>query len=611
MKLGGRYRLETPLGQGGMAEVWRAHDERMGRDVAIKILHTYVHPTERERFFQEVRALSQLSHPGVVQIYDLGEEEGRPFFVMELVEGGSFDRQGPFEDGMAGLQLLEACHQVLDALDYLHHQEIIHRDLTPRNILLGRRGQAKVMDFGLAYLLRDTRHLTRTGYTLGTPQYMAPEQAKGLPLSPAADLYSFGVVVYRTLTGKLPFEGENDQSLLYQHVYETPAPLQKLNAAIPTAVAQFTDQLLGKDPPLRPAARAAHAALEETLHTYREHLSSTARAGLTRTGHYPTGPSQPRQLLQKARYESGGKVAWPGEMVVANHTLNLGAGRGVARVHTLEDRLTRLATTDEVTAPPALHQGLLLAASWDGQLTAYNPSGKIIWRYSSRAEVTAAPSVLGQQILLASRDGFLHALDLQGKLRWALQTRGHLSAPPTLYRGLLFVANEDGWLYAIDPTEGQQRYRVETGPVHAAMPASGGLLLIPTWEGELHAFDPLRREVAWSYDLEGEIWGAPATDGKRVFTVSWEGVLYALDLTSGDEVWKREVGKTTAGLSLAYGILYACTEEGQVLALEADTGQPLWIAEGLGPIQAPAMPYRGEVWVATLAGLLYRFGPES
>lgn len=611
MKLGGRYRLETPLGQGGMAEVWRAHDERMGRDVAVKILHTYVHPTERERFFQEVRALSQLSHPGVVQIYDLGEEEGRPFFVMELVEGGSFDRQGPFEDGMDGLLLLEGCLQVLAALDYLHHQEIIHRDLTPRNILLSRHRQAKVMDFGLAYLLRDTRHLTRTGYTLGTPQYMAPEQAKGLTLSPAADLYSFGVVVYRSLTGKLPFEGENDQALLYQHVYETPTPVQQLNAAIPTLIAQWTNQLLAKDPPHRPTARAAHASLEETLHTYRENLSSTARAGLTRTGHYPSGPSQPQRLIKQSRYELGGKVAWPSEMVASHHTLSLGAGRGVTRLHTLEQRLTRLATPDEVTAPPALHQGQLLAASWNGQLTAFDPAGKAVWRYSSRAEVTAAPSVVGQQILLASRDGHLHALDLQGRLRWALQTRGHLSAPPTLYRGLLFVASEDGWLYAFGPEQGQLRYRVETGPVHAAMPAAGGLLLVPTWEGELHAFDPLRREVAWSYDLEGEIWGAPATDGQRVYAASWEGVLYALDLNSGDEVWKREIGKTTAGLSLAHGVLYACTEEGQVLALDATSGQPLWLAEGLGPIQAPALPYRGELWVATLAGLLYRFGPES
>jgi len=231
VKLAGRYRLETPLGQGGMAEVWRAYDERVGRAVAVKILHAYVHPNERARFFQEAKALSRLSHRGVVQVYDLGEEEGKTYFVMELVEGGSFDRLGPFEDGPEGLRLLEAALEVLDALEHLHRRGVIHRDLTPRNILLTTEGNPKVMDFGLAYLLQESRHLTRTGYTLGTPQYMAPEQAKGLPLGPQADLYSFGAVLYRTLTGKPPFEGENDQSVLYQHVYEEPKPPETLNPA--------------------------------------------------------------------------------------------------------------------------------------------------------------------------------------------------------------------------------------------------------------------------------------------------------------------------------------------------------------------------------------------
>ncbi len=167
-----------------MAEVWKAHDERVDREVAVKLLYPHVHPAERQRFAREIQALSRLNHPGVVHIYDLGEEDGRTFFVMELVEGGSFDRLGPYEHGPEGLRLLEAALHVLEALEYLHGQGVIHRDLTPRNILTTREGHPKVMDFGLAYLTDATRHFTRTGYTLGTPQYMAPEQAKGAPLTP-------------------------------------------------------------------------------------------------------------------------------------------------------------------------------------------------------------------------------------------------------------------------------------------------------------------------------------------------------------------------------------------------------------------------------------------
>jgi len=246
--LGGRYRLEAPLGQGGMAEVFRAVDERLGRLVAVKVLHARALPPERERFFLEVRALSRLFHPGIVQVLDLGEEEGRPYFVMELVDGGPFDTLGPFEEGPEGERILRAATQVLEALAHLHAQGVIHRDLTPKNILLTKEGHPKVMDLGLAYILQESRHLTRTGYTLGTPTYMAPEQAKGLPLSPKADLYSFGAVLYRTLTGKAPFEGENDQAILFQHVYEEPKPPEALNPAIPRGVSEAVLGLLAKHP---------------------------------------------------------------------------------------------------------------------------------------------------------------------------------------------------------------------------------------------------------------------------------------------------------------------------------------------------------------------------
>ncbi|WP_456480990.1 serine/threonine-protein kinase, partial [Oceanithermus sp.] len=256
-----------------MAEVWRARDERVGREVAVKLLYEHVHPVERERFAQEVRALAALSHPGVVAIYDLGEEAGRTYFVMELVWGGTFDRLGPFESGPEGLAILEAALEVLAALEHLHARGILHRDLTPKNILLTEEGRPKLMDFGLAYLAEATRHFTRTGYTLGTPQYMAPEQAKGLALTPAADLYSFGAVLFRTLTGRPPFEGEHDQAVLYQHVYEPPPDPLELNPALPAALSAWVLRMLEKEPSSRPAS-AAQARRELAA------VLEEARAGL-------------------------------------------------------------------------------------------------------------------------------------------------------------------------------------------------------------------------------------------------------------------------------------------------------------------------------------------
>ncbi|MDX2005753.1 MAG: serine/threonine-protein kinase [Meiothermus sp.] len=608
LKLANRYRLETPLGEGGMAEVWRATDERMERAVAVKLLHSYIHPNERKRFFQEVKALSKLSHPGVVQVYDLGEEEGRTYFVMELVEGGTYDRIGPFEDGMEGLTSLDAALNVMDALAHLHSRGVIHRDLTPRNILVTPAGAPKVMDFGLAYLMQESRHFTRTGITVGTPEYMAPEQARGQPLTPQADLYSFGAVLYKTLTGRPLFEGENDQSVLYQHVYEPPKPPLEHNPAIPADLSSLMLSMLEKQPTDRPAsAAAAHAVLEETLRQYRETLSATPRAGASRTGHYPTGPARAERLELHGSSELAGEVAWPGELVAREGHIWVGAGQGIARLDLMDGSVYRHRMGDEVSAPPVVTAERIYVAAWDGRLNALSLAGRPLISFPTKAEITAAPLV-GELIYLAGRDGYLYALEPSGTLRWGFQAGGELSAPPTLYRGLLFAGSENGWLYALDPHSGQLRYKVEAGAVHSAIPARGGLLFIPTWNGEIHAFDPLTREVRWSYDLEGELWGSPAVDARNVYAASWAGKLYALDIETGDERWALEVGKVTAALSLAHGIVYVTTEGGQVLAVEAETGRLLFEASGLGPIQAPPLPYRGALYVATLSGKLYRFG---
>lgn len=607
LKLAGRYRLEAPLGEGGMAEVWRATDLRMERTVAVKLLHTYIHPSERSRFFREVKALSRLSHPGVVQVFDIGEEQGRTYFVMELVEGGSYDGIGPFEDGMEGLRLLTASIRVLDALGHLHSRGVIHRDLTPRNILVTPEGQPKVMDFGLAYLMQESQHFTRTGITVGTPEYMAPEQAKGLPLTPQADLYSFGAVLYRTLTGKPLFEGENDQSVLYQHVYEAPRPPHMVNPAIPEGVSDFLVSLLHKTPDERPAsAGTARAVLEETLRKYRESLSATPRAGASRSGHYPSGPARPEKLELKGTHDLGGEVAWPGELVAREDRIWVGAGQGLSRLDLTDGLVHRQRLGDEVSAPPAATEERVYVAAWDGRLTGMSLAGRPILSFPTRAEITAAPLASGL-IYLAGRDGFLYALEPGGTLRWGFQAGSELSASPTLYRGLLFVASESGWLYALDPFGGHLRYKVEAGAVHTAMPARGGLLFIPTWTGEIHAFDPLTREVKWSYDLEGELWGAPALDDQHLYAATWAGRLFALDQKTGDEAWELEVGKVTGALSTAHGVLYLGTEEGRVLGVETGAGRLVFEATGLGPIQAPPLPYRGALYVATLAGKLYRF----
>lgn len=600
MVLGGRYRLEAPLGSGGMAEVFRAVDERLGRRVAVKLLHPRALPPERERFFLEVRALSRLFHPGIVQVLDLGEEEGRPYFVMELVEGGTFDRLGPFEEGPEGERILKAAQMVMEALAHLHAQGILHRDLTPKNILLTREGYPKVMDLGLAYLLQESRHLTRTGYTLGTPLYMAPEQAKGLPLTPKADLYSFGAVLYRTLTGKPPFEGENDQAILFQHVYEAPRPPEALNPAVPKGVSEGVLGLLAKHPEERPS----HPTLfQGPLLDFQSLRLATPRAGASRSGHYPTAPD-PRRLSLRGKLELGGEAGWPGEMVYAGGRVYLGVGQGLAEVDLLTGEVRQQSLPEAVSAPPVVRGGVYVGC-WDGKVRRFR--GRVLkWSAETGAEITAAPLVLGPRVYVASRDGTLYAYEKDRPL-FRFHAGGHLSASPTFYRGLLFVGGEDGWLYALDPENGALRYKVRTGPVHVPVAAYGGVLFIPTWEGTVYAFDPLTRETLWSAELEGEIWGGLALDEERVYVAAWDGVLRALEQATGEEAWSLEVGKVTAGLVYAAGHLFLATEEGRLLAVDR-RGQVVFEATGLGPVQVPPLPLPEEVLVVNLAGRLYRFG---
>ena len=602
-RIGGRYRLEEPIGRGGAAEVWRAYDERLLRPVAVKLLFPHVAPAERERFAREVRALARLSHPGVVPIYDLGEEEGRLYFVMELVEGGPFDRLGPFEEGVEGRRLLRAALEVLDTLDHLHARGILHRDLTPANILTTPEGHAKVMDFGLAYLA-GSEGLTRTGYTLGTPLYMAPEQATGGELTPAADLYAFGAVLYKALTGEPPFSGEHDQAILYKHVYEKPAPPEAKNPAVFPALSRLVLGLLAKEPGARPkSARVVHRRLRRAARELEARAYRTARAGASRSGHYPEGPLAPETLQKEERLRLGGEPAWPGELVLSGERMAVGVGaRGLALVE--GDAVRYLPAEDEVSAPP-LFAGELYYAGWDGGV--YRAAGGRPERVlSAQAEITAAPLEAGGRVYVPSRDGRLYVLE-HGRLAYAFEAEGHLSAGATLYRGMLFLSSESGWVYVVEPTTGRLLYKVEAGPIHVPLPAAEGVVLFPTWPGEVHAFDPLTRETLWTFELEGEVWAAPAVGYGLAFLASWGGVLYAVDLFEGEEVWSARVGRVTAGLSLAAGVLYVATEEGRFLAFDAKSGELRFEASGLGELQTPPLPTERGVFLAALDGRVYRF----
>ncbi len=205
------YRVEGVLGHGGMGIVYRAWHLRLDRAVALKMLLAgpYARPEERERFLREAQAVAALRHPNIVQVHDVGEVDGRPYFTMELVEGGDLAEQiqGVPQPARQAADLVAT---LADAVHAAHQSGIVHRDLKPSNILLTEDGTPKVTDFGLARRLEGDGGLTLSGAPLGTPSYMAPEQARGDKdaIGPATDVYALGAILYELLTGRPPFRAE-------------------------------------------------------------------------------------------------------------------------------------------------------------------------------------------------------------------------------------------------------------------------------------------------------------------------------------------------------------------------------------------------------------------
>src|SRR5262245_36310252 len=256
------YEVEAVLGQGGMGVVYRARQRALGRAVAIKMLLAgpFASSQELGRFRRETAALACLRHPNIVQVYDAGDAEGRPYFSMELVEGGSLAQKlaGTPQPPRAAAALM---FTLAGAVEVAHKSGIVHRDLKPANILLTADETPKVSDFGLARRLGGEDGLTRTGAALGTPSYMAPEQASGQAgaVGPAVDVYALGAILYELLTGRPPFRAETAAETLRQVIDQEPVPPSRLNAIIPRDLETICMQCLHKEPECRYAAAAALA----------------------------------------------------------------------------------------------------------------------------------------------------------------------------------------------------------------------------------------------------------------------------------------------------------------------------------------------------------------
>lgn len=258
--LSDRYRLEEQVGSGGMGTVWKATDTLLNRPVAVKLLHPaqMAEPTARERFRTEGRITAGLSHPGIAQVYDYGEEEGRAFLIMELVVGDPLSQLLRGHGQLTPDRTLDFVCQAAKALAAAHARGVVHRDIKPGNLLVTEDDQLKLTDFGIARGDMSVT-LTQTGMVMGTAQYISPEQASGRPATSASDLYALGVVAYECLAGQPPFTGDSPVALALAHTREEPP---ELPTHVPAEVGGLVTSLLQKSPDDRPssASEVAHTA---------------------------------------------------------------------------------------------------------------------------------------------------------------------------------------------------------------------------------------------------------------------------------------------------------------------------------------------------------------
>jgi non-specific serine/threonine protein kinase len=287
----GAYEVLAPIGAGGMGEVYRARDTRLGREVAVKMLPAeYAHDPERlKRFKQEARAAAALNHPHIVTIYSVEEVDGVHFLTMELVEGQTLDKFIP-QGGMPAERVVQIGAALADALAAAHDRGIVHRDLKPANVMVTGDGRVKVLDFGLAKVsvgkeemdATVSRGLTQPGTVVGTVPYMSPEQVSGRPVDPRTDIFSLGVILYEIASGRRPFEGSSSAELVSAILRDTPRPLGELRADLPAALAEIVQRCLVKDAGGRPQSTRELRDLLLALSPGRESGRPPAQAAIAR-----------------------------------------------------------------------------------------------------------------------------------------------------------------------------------------------------------------------------------------------------------------------------------------------------------------------------------------
>ncbi len=344
-----RYELEELVGTGGMSSVYRAHDQLLERDVALKVLHEQFTADDDyvERFRREARAVAQLSHPNIVTVIDRGEQDGRQFIVFEYVDGENLKTLVEREGALPEREALGLALQIARALGFAHERGLVHRDVKPQNVLLNGNGEAKVTDFGIARSLDVHGGLTQTGTVLGTSDYIAPEQARGARVDAQSDIYSLGAVLYELLTGDVPFPGDNFVAVAMRHINEPPPSVRERRPDVSPRVDAVVRRAMAKDP------RDRFGSMDELCRELSACLEAEdATSGAETMVVAPTRKPSRRER-RAARPPAERPTVWPLILLLAGLAVLAGILAAVFAFTSSGDKITRLVKDKKTPAATA------------------------------------------------------------------------------------------------------------------------------------------------------------------------------------------------------------------------------------------------------------------
>ena len=631
----GSYQVLEDIASGGQATVYRAWDTRTGQVIALKVMHPHLvrDATYLERFQREARLAASINHPNVVRIFDVGQDGESHFMALEFLPL-SLNNLVEAQGQMPLDRVVDIAHQIALGLDSAHQRGIVHRDIKPHNILISPEGTAKVTDFGIGRAA-DLSTMTRTGAVMGTPHYMAPEQARGMRVDIRSDIYSLGIAIYQMLTGELPFNAETPWEVIRQHIEAKPPQLRRGRPDVPRALESVVERCLEKDPARRYQTPSEMAvALAQVMPgvvsapAQPQTPSTPPPTPAVSTPPPPPAPPPPPQAAPAApappmspgttwmqqwakawQKSNRRRFAWLGTVI----TLTLGLAITGARLGALDEvrgfiDFTGLFGGAEVEAPTVTEPE-------PGPTVIGDITTEVSWEIGLRGlPFPVAFGPLGtDNFYVWSEDGTLHHLNgHDGGTRWRQQIDEPITGAATGPEGSLYTGLANGVLLGFT-VDGSKKFEVLLSEDEDVFPAIGPSdeLYAATHDGALSRVSPEDGAILWKIPVGLHIEAPPVVGPEGIVYVGTvdPGSIHAFS-PEGEELWSFETGPVT--VSPAVGSLYVATDDDILYAFVNERNRRarvMW-TQDVESVAPPAIASDGSVYVLGPKAL-FKFSPDD